>query len=162
MRRLSLSVSRHWLFALAGLMWTAVGVMLLWRAFGWLAAMERTWAFSLGFLGIVMGVTAYYFGFSNTVEKNIRRLCLLPEKVCIFAFNSWKGYLIIGVMVMLGITLRRSPLPRQYLAILYTTMGGSLFLASFHFYDRLWKMLHVEERTFGDEGKSTQHEPRRG
>lgn len=145
LKKLAPAVSRHWLLLLAGSMWTAVGLMLLWRALGWLTAMELPVEIALGLFGLLLGFLAYRFGFIHTARRNISRLCRLPDRVCLFAFNSWKGYLIIALMVTLGITLRRSPIPRPYLALLYSTMGSALFWASLHFYDRFWRVLFLKQ-----------------
>ena len=134
MHRLKPTVSRHWLFALAGLMWSAVGLMLLWRAGNWLTAMTPLWAVGITLAGAALALATYYFMFTKTVARNIGRLYTLPDKVCLFAFNSPKGYLIIFFMIALGITLRHSPLHRGILAVVYVAMGGALFLASLHFY----------------------------
>ncbi|MGZ3524545.1 MAG: hypothetical protein ACXU9L_07125 [Thermodesulfobacteriota bacterium] len=135
------AVTKSWLIALAGLMWTAVGVMLCRLAYIWLALSNRGVATSLGLFGVVMAVAAYHFGFSKIARKNIKRISLLVEKTCIFAFQTWKGYLIIGFMIALGIILRNSAIPKQYLAIVYTTIGGAIFLSSFHYYGLLWKIV---------------------
>lgn len=135
-------VHRHVLLALAGLMWTGVGIMLIVRAVIWLSIRPYATALLIAVVSTLFAVAAYYFGFTKTVEKNIKRLCSLPEKVCIFAFNSPKGYFMIFLMIGLGIALRRSPLPREPLAFIYIIMGGSLFLASFHFYRRLWHVAY--------------------
>jgi len=147
------AVTKSWLIALAGLMWTGVGVMLCRLAYVWLAVVNRGMAASLGLLGAVMAVAAYYFGFSKIARKNIKRLCLLTERTCVFAFQTWKGYLIIGFMIALGIILRNSAIPKQYLAIIYVTIGGAIFLSSFHYYGLLWRLtvqkdsLQKESRT---------------
>ena len=131
-------VSKYWLMALAGLMWSVVGIMLCRVAFIWLKAVLAHRALFLGSLGLISALLAYRFGFSKIALKNIFRLCLLPDKTCIFAFQAWKSYLIIIFMVILGITLRHSPIPRPYLAVIYATIGGALFFSSFHFYWRIW------------------------
>ncbi len=131
-------VHYHALFVLAGLMWTAVGLMLLWRASIWLSSMEGSLAMGLVGLSVVLMVAFYAVMFRKTVQKNIARLASLPERVCLFAFNSRRGYALILFMIVLGITLRHSPIPRPYLAVVYTTMGGTLLLSSFHFYHRFW------------------------
>ncbi len=135
-------VHRHVLLALAGLMWTGVGLMLMGRAAIWLSVKPYITAYLIAGISTVLAFAAYYFGFTKTVEKNIRRLCLLPERTCLFAFNSPKGYFMIFLMIGLGIALRRSPLPREILAFIYIIMGGALFLASFHFYYRLWHVAY--------------------
>ncbi len=146
LNRLKPAVTKSWLIALAGLMWTGVGVMLCRLAYVWLAVIGRGIAASLGLLGIGMAVVAYYLGFSKIAQKNIKRLCLLTEKTCVFAFQTWRGYLIIGFMITLGIILRNSVIPKQYLAVLYTTIGGAIFLSSFQYYGLLWKMVVQENR----------------
>ena len=143
--KLKPAVSKHWLFVLAGSMWSIVGIMLCRLAYGWLAGLHRSWAVALGALGLVLAFVVYRVGFSKIARKNIARLCSIPEKVCLFAFQSWKGYLIIGLMVPLGITLRHSPLPRHYLAIVYTTIGGALLLSSFHYYKRFWRVVLLKQ-----------------
>jgi len=135
------AVTKSWLIALAGLMWTGVGVMLCRLAYVWLAVINRGMATSLALFGVVMAVAAYHFGFSRIAQKNIKRLCLLTERTCVFAFQTWKGYVIIGLMIILGAVLRNSAIPKQYLAIIYTTIGGAIFLSSFHYYGLLWKMV---------------------
>ena len=135
------AVTKSWLIAVAGLTWTGIGMMLCRLAYVWLAVINRGMAASLGLLGIAMAVAAYRFGFSRIAQKNIKRISLLVEKTCIFAFQTWKGYLIIGSMIILGTILRNSAIPKQYLAIAYTTIGGAIFLSSFHYYGLLWKMV---------------------
>ncbi len=135
------AVTRSWLIAVAGLMWTGVGVMLCGLAYHWLLVINKGTAAGFGSLGIIMAVTAYRLGFLKIVRKNIDRLCILREKTCIFAFQTWKGYLIIAFMITLGTILRNSAIPKQYLAIVYTTIGGAIFLSSFHYYKLLWETL---------------------
>lgn len=134
-------VNKSWLIAVAGLMWTGVGVMLCRIAYNWLAVANRGMAASLGLLGVTMAVAAYRLGFLKIARKNINRLCVLTEKTCIFAFQTWKGYLIITFMMTLGILLRNSNIPKQYLAIVYTTIGGAIFLSSLHYYGLLWRIV---------------------
>jgi hypothetical protein len=138
--KLKPAVSKYLLMALAGLMWSAVGIMLCRLAYVWLKAVPVSWALSLGSLGLISALAAYRFGFSKIALKNIFRLCLLPDKTCIFAFQAWKSYLIIVFMVALGLTLRHSPFPKHFLAVIYETIGGALFFSSFHFYGRIWRV----------------------
>jgi hypothetical protein len=134
------AVSKYWLMALAGLMWSGVGIMLCRLALIWLIPVHRTLAWSLGFLGLIAAIVVYRFGFSKIALKNIARLCLLTNTTCVFAFQAWKSYLIIIFMVALGLTLRHSPMPKHLLAVIYETIGGALFFSSFHFYGRIWRV----------------------
>jgi hypothetical protein len=134
------AVSKSWLIAIAGLMWTGVGVMLCGLAYHWFVAISTGVAVMLGALGTVMALAAYHLGFSKIAQRNINRLCLLTEKTCVFAFQTWKGYLIICFMIILGAILRGSPIPKPYLAIIYTTIGGAIFLSSFHYHSLVWRL----------------------
>ncbi len=144
-KRIKPTAPKYLLIALAGLMWSTVGVMLCSMAYCWLKGGDWLTAFSFGLSGIILSFTAYRFGFSGIAQKNIDRICLLPERGCIFAFQAWKSYLIIVVMITLGIILRHSPIHRSYLAIIYMTIGGALLLSSLHYYKRLWRLLILKK-----------------
>ena len=140
LKSLKPAVTKPWLVAIAGLMWTGVGVMLCRLAYHWFVVTNTGVAAILGSLGAVMALAAYHFGFSKMAQRNIKRLSLLKDRTCVFAFQTWKGYLIIGFMIILGAILRGSQIPKPYLAILYTTIGGAIFLSSFHYYNLLWRL----------------------
>jgi hypothetical protein len=117
---------------LGGLMWSAVGLMLCQRAYNWLVAVHLGWTISLGLLGILAALLAYRFGFAGIARKNVGRLCSFSEGACVFAFQSWQGYLMVIFMISLGLFLRHSAFPKHFLAVIYVTIGGALFVASFH------------------------------
>ena len=133
-------VSRRWLFLLAGVMWTGVGVMLLTRAWVWLSALSLGWEIGLILISASIAFLFYRVMFTKTVAKNIRRLCNLPDPVSLFAFNSPKGYILIVFMIGLGIALRRSGLDTRILSLIYASMGGALLLASLHFYHQFHRV----------------------
>jgi len=135
------AVSKTWLIALAGLLWSATGLMLCRLAYHWLAVIHWKWVPSLELLGIALALIAHRFCFSKIAQKNIARLSLLTEKTCLFAFQRWKSYVLIGLMITLGMGLRISSIPRPYLATLYTTIGGALFMASLQYYGCLWRII---------------------
>ncbi|MBN2614708.1 MAG: hypothetical protein JXR71_03365 [Bacteroidales bacterium] len=131
--KLKPAVPKKVLLVTAGLMWAGVGIMLSVMACHWLTAYKgNPWAFAV--LGVVIAVLVHRFGFSKIVYKNRNRIEQLPDKPCLFSFISWKSYLIIIFMVTLGITLRHSSLPKQYLSIIYIGIGGALFLSSIHYF----------------------------
>jgi hypothetical protein len=126
-------------------MWSAVGVMLCRRAYCWFAVISWEGAIPLELLGALFALIAYRFSFSKIAKKNTERLCNLKEKTCVFAFQTWKGYVLIGLMMALSALLRRSPIPKVYLALMYTTIGGALFLSSFSYYRLLWQRVVRKE-----------------
>lgn len=131
------AVPRNWLIATAGVMWTAVGVILCWMAYHWLTTAVLNRPVLFGVEGLLLAIVVYYFGFSKIARKNIVRLFQFDDKVCFFAFQAWKSYLIIALMATMGALLRHSSIPKQYLAVIYLAIGGALILSSFHYYVRL-------------------------
>ncbi len=133
------AASKYWLLTLAGLTWGTVGTLLCRRAYHWFTGIHESWAIPVEGVSLLLALIAHRFGFSRIAGRNIKRLCLLTEKTCIFAFQTWKGYLIIVFMIALGSILRHSPIPKPYLAIVYVTIGGALLLSSFSYFRLLWQ-----------------------
>ncbi|MGA7161667.1 MAG: hypothetical protein WBZ48_11735 [Bacteroidota bacterium] len=128
------AIRRHYLFALAGILWTVAGAILCVRGTIWMTMLPMSAAFIVAFASIIIAVAGYVFGFSRIVLKNIDRIHHLPERANIFAFTAARGYIMIAFMMTLGITLRSSSLPKYYLTIPYFAMGGMLLLGSVRFY----------------------------
>jgi hypothetical protein len=136
--RLKPAVPKRWLLIIAGVLWDGVGLLLLRLAIGWLSLVHRRLGLELALLGVGSALPMYRFGFSHIVEKNIRRMNELSDRVCVFAFQAWRGYAIIAFMMALGYTLRHSGLPKEYLACVYLMIGSSLILGSLLFYREFW------------------------
>ncbi|WP_456433012.1 hypothetical protein [Thermosulfuriphilus sp.] len=128
------AAERRVLLLTCGLIWLIVGLYLMALAFYWF----RRFGLSIpGLLAVGGLLLVYYLGFVRIARKNIHRLQEKPARVCFFAFQSWKSYLIVAVMVALGITLRHSSLPKVWLAPLYMGIGGALTLASLSYFRQL-------------------------
>jgi len=142
-------VPRRWLLVIAGFVWTIVGCMLCFRAVGWYGLFPLIPEFASAVFGCALAIAGYRLGFSKVAQKNIKRIHNLPERVCVFAFTAWKGYIMIGLMISIGITLRNSAIPKVYLAIPYTAMGGMLMLGSIQFYASFFGDRTGEDGTAG-------------
>lgn len=118
------------LLFLAGIVWICVGIMLLLLAFSWLSPLAVNEICLLAGIGVVVALLVHHFGFLKIVNKNLRRILLMNDKKCLFAFIPWKSYLIIAIMITMGAVLRHSTIPKQYLAILYIGIGLALILSS--------------------------------
>ncbi len=59
------AVSRYWLVLLAGLLWSAVGLMLCRLAYLWLVPVVWYGAGFLGIIGLLLALIAYRFSFSR-------------------------------------------------------------------------------------------------
>ena len=131
--RLKPAVPKTWLIAIAGLVWFGVGVMLCRLAYVWLqpdSAGRRT---LLGAAGVCLALVVQRLMLARVARRNIDRIETYAERGCLFAFQAWRSYLLIIAMIGLGITLRHSTLPRDWLAVAYLAMGGGLLLASMRY-----------------------------
>jgi hypothetical protein len=143
--RWKLIVNTRWLFLVAGLLWSGVGVMLDRRAIRWLTPVDipQVWGYLL--LGLLLALTIYRFGFLRLARKNIVRINQMRKRASLFSFQRGSSYIIVVVMILMGKSLRLLPIPRPYLAVVYFGIGGGLFLASLHYYWELAAAKSVEE-----------------
>ncbi len=136
--RLKPAVKRKWLIIISGLMWSGVGIFLNILAFNWLKSFNNIQLFLTIIIGLLAGWVIARFGFGNIANKNINRIFAYPKEVCVFAFQEWRSYILIAVMMSMGIFLRTTGLlPKYILAPMYIGIGTALFLASFRYYRNL-------------------------
>ena len=125
---------RH-LYFVAAWVWTFAGGMLLFRGMHLFEASGYNY-WSLLAASLVGGLVFYRVLFSGISRKHVARILALPdERPCLFSFFNLRSYLLMGLMIAAGISLRKSGiLPARVLAVTYVTMGLPLFLSSFRFY----------------------------
>ena len=140
-QKLNPAVDKKILVLLAGLMWCGVGVMLVTFAFKWLSAYEGKGAWIFYLCGFLAAMPIHHFGFLKLADKNLNRMLPFTEKKCVFSFMTWRSYFIVLIMVSLGITLRHSAIPKQYLSILYNGIGLALFLSGIRYMRFFVKLL---------------------
>lgn len=124
---------------IAGAVWSLVGVFLMLIAISWLISSDRYFLTLLA-VGVIAGADIYRFGFSKLARVNLERIFEQApgkDRVCIFAFQNIRSYVIVVIMMILGYTLRHLPIHRIYLAPVYPAIGLGLFLSSLHYYARL-------------------------
>ena len=138
--RLRLDVDRRWLFAIAGVIWMGVGILLLTYAVTWLAPVTLPLEIELSIAGLAVAAVFLRFVFHGIVSKNIARIEGGPARVSAFSFQGWKSYLITVFMIVLGIMLKRSPIPKPDLAVMYLGVGLALMLASGFYHRQLFSM----------------------
>lgn len=134
------AVDKKILVFMAGLMWCGVGAMLITYSVLWLSSLPEKSRYIFAFAGFLAAMPIHHFGFLRIADKNLDRLLPMTEKKCFFSFMTWKSYLLVPVMVSMGIFLRNSPLPKEYLSVIYTGIGLGLFLSGiryFRFFVRL-------------------------
>lgn len=133
-RNLKPAVNKNILLFLSGFMWFCVGIMLNTFATHWLIAYGKNLSFLFAAIGFMLALAIHHFGFLKVADKNLGRIDLLNERPCVFSFMSWKSYILVALMVSLGIALRHSSIPKQYLAILYIGIGLALMLSSIRYF----------------------------
>ncbi|MHA2428835.1 MAG: hypothetical protein ACXADB_12500 [Candidatus Hermodarchaeia archaeon] len=135
------AAKKPWLWLVAGLIWSAVGLYLISLTGDWFQPIDLMEKILFILAGILLASGIYRFGFLGFALRNIRRIDEIPKNsLCIFAFQRWTNYPLVVFMIALGVILRKfSPIPKPWLAIMYIGIGGSLFTASFQYYRRIFK-----------------------
>ncbi len=133
------AAERKTLVLLAGILWSAVGFGLIGAALNWIKKFDYLLLLSIT-AAMAAGGAISHFGFSPLARKNLARIYAQApgkDKVCLFAFQNRRSYLLLAVMILLGYLLRHSPLPKIYLTPIYVAIGSALILASVIYYRRL-------------------------
>ncbi len=134
------AAKRSTLILVAGMLWSAVGLLLMTLAGLWLVGGEPWQIGLLAAAGFLLGWFHFRKMFAKLVGVNISRIeeqAPGQEEVCIFAFQNIRSYLIAFLMMGMGYALRHSPIPKLYLAPLYLAVGVGLFSSSVAYYRRV-------------------------
>ncbi len=140
-QKLNPAVDKKVLIALTGIMWLVVGLMLCKLAIGWLSQTSAKNALWLGLSGALLSLLIFHFGFFKLVYKNVARILSQKNKMCFFAFQTWKSYIIVAIMIGMGTALRHSPIPKPYLSVIYIGFGGAMFWSSLKYFWVLFRLL---------------------
>lgn len=133
-------VHKNVLIITAGILWSGVGVLLNSFAVKWFSLLSQNELIFAISSGVILGIIISYFGFSKLAQKNIDRINLYNNNVCMWAFQKWQSYILIAFMISLGIFMRKSGLvPKVILTPIYISIGFALFTASFKYYIFLFK-----------------------
>jgi hypothetical protein len=91
-------------------------------------------------LGIALFVIKYRLVFKKLVDRNLQRITGLKDRPCVFSFVSWKSYLLIVVMASLGIFLRNSIIPLEYLSVVYLGVGFAMVISGMQYFTAAVRM----------------------
>jgi hypothetical protein len=128
------AVNKRFLVFLAGFIWIGVGIMLNSFAASWLMTYGRSPLFLFIAIGLAGSVIIHHYGFLKIVDKNLGRISKMEGKRCAFSFMTWRSYFTVAIMVTMGIMLRHSAIPKQYLSVLYIAIGMALILSSIRYF----------------------------
>lgn len=122
-------------FAAASL-WTAVGLGLSVAGGIWCSAALWPWPPILAGTGIVLGGVKGTLVIVPAARRIFRRILAREDGSCLGGAFSWKSWLLVVVMMGAGILLRRSPLPRPLLGLIYSAVGVALLVGG----ASLWRL----------------------
>ncbi len=131
-------VSRSIHLLVAPLLWTAVGTMLMVRGWGWIGSSYAPWLVLVAF-GI--GTAKSVFVLDKTVKRGAQRIINMEDGTCLGAVYSWKTWLLVGLMVGFGITMRKLIEPGMFIGTLYMAIGWALFFSSRNPWIQWWKWI---------------------
>ena len=143
LNKLKPGVNKAYLLFVSGILWVCVGIMLNAFSYKWLTSFHSKSRFVFLAIGITGAFIIHHFGFLRVVDKNLGRISTMSGKPCIFSFMTWKSYILVAVMVSLGIILRHSSIPKQYLSVIYTAIGFALILSSVRYFRVLISQLFL-------------------
>ena len=124
------------LFA-AALLWTVVGIMLLFRG----------WGFCNGavipvFIGLLVGLAKSLLVLDRSALKSIDRILRLHDGACLGAVYSWTTWLLVALMAASGILIRLFWTPGQVTGAIYIAIGWALLFSSRHGWWFWWQRFH--------------------
>ena len=126
------TIDRTRLIRMAGVIWLMIGLALVPVALYWYRTSPE--ALLLGaVIGLIFGPMLDRLTVSRMAAVNVERIRrLLPgdARLPLIEVQSRRTYPIILFMIIMGAVLRRSPIPRDFLAPGYLVMGIALILAS--------------------------------
>jgi len=135
-------VSKRVLIFISGILWSGVGLFLIRVASLWFPLLSTSELIFAIIVGLILGISIAYFGFSKIANENIERISQYGEKVCVWAFQKWTSYFLIAFMMSLGILMRNTPfIPKYILSIIYIGIGLALLISSLRYYQNLIKTI---------------------
>lgn len=121
------SASRSTMLLLAALFWTVVGLGLIIRGINTLMQGDHYFLLAAAFC---LGTFKYFMVFSRTARKNVVRIQEKEDGDCLGGVFSFKSWLLIVVMILMGRLLRLSGLSLGIYGVIVLAVGWGLFLAS--------------------------------
>jgi hypothetical protein len=112
---------------LGALIWSVVGFFLLMNGFVLVSIKSNVW---YGVAGLILGTAKTFIILDRVARKNIKRIKEFEDRVCVGSVYSWKTWLLVLGMILLGRFLRTTVLPGEVVGLIYTAVGWALLLAS--------------------------------
>lgn len=127
-------VQKNTLLFIAGIVWAFAGFKVLSLGIVDAISSNKNWITTLVISSFIFYIF-YKFIFSKIYIKHTKRIINSTlEKHCAFSFFDFKSYMIMGIMMFLGISVRSAGLFNPwYVSIFYIGLGFALFMAGMLF-----------------------------
>lgn len=139
-----MKIRKDHLLLIAGLVWLAAGLNLIYIAF---KAADHTLHPWWLFVSVTVFLLFFFLVFVKLVDKHTNRIMGYEEKrVFAFKFFDPRSYFIMIFMISLGVGLRVfNVLPDEWISMVYTGIGASLVSAAVGFFINFAKAIKSRE-----------------
>jgi membrane-associated PAP2 superfamily phosphatase len=115
---------------LAGSMWSCVGAGLFSVGTYWLLGNGEAKGLIILFIAVGLGLGKALLILDRTALRNIDRVKWRGEDRCFGGFLSWRVWILVMGMMLLGRVLRTIGLPKPILGLIYGAVGIGLLFSS--------------------------------
>ena len=126
-------MNKKLLYCIAAAIWGIPGIIITVKGIRAYATMRTAdlWWLLLITAGVLAG---FFFMFKRIVDRYAMRIAALPETTSVWQTFPLRGWILIGFMTCLGITLRFIPgIPSAFTASFYSGLGPMLIFAACRF-----------------------------
>jgi uncharacterized membrane protein len=111
-------------------MWSLAGCGLLTAGCIWIFESRSPAAIPVLLLALAAGALKARYVLDRTARRTTARIESRGDGRCLGGFLSWKSWLLVAAMILLGRLLRASPLPLLARGGIYAAIGSALLIAS--------------------------------
>ena len=126
-------IRREYSYIIAAAIWCIAGINIAVKGIKsyLLMSPDKLW-WLLSITAIVMAF--FFIIFRRVVEKSVKRIASLPDRVAIWQIFPLKGWVLMVLMMGMGITLKYIPgIPMSFTASFYSGLGPMLIVAAIQF-----------------------------
>jgi cytochrome b len=124
---------------IAPMLWSVIGVVLMFRGWGWIGSGR---ARLLVLVALALGTAKSLFVLDKTSRRLMTRIHTFEGATCLGAVYSWKTWLLVLLMMGSGIALRRFTDPGMVIGTIYMAIGWALFFSSRRGWQGWWQWVH--------------------
>lgn len=111
----------------AALLWTIIGLYLTQRGIGYLIQDDLL---LLVVAALLLGTLKSRYVLDMSAKRGVERIKQFADNTCIGAVYSWKTWLLVGAMMLLGLLVRGSSIPAYIIGTVCVAIGWALIRSS--------------------------------